>query len=247
MDGWRATLVRQDGSLRALDRRGLNLEAIAEMLEDRVPENTIIDGELVPPRGEPASMVTHYLSKDARGLTFRPFAVPLFRGEDRRFSSDWGTMDATIRHLDFEPPGVQSFSGDVSTLQQYARHAGVEGYVLKERVYGGWWKVKAVETADVIVVDTKPGRGKHANRLGALVCAVVGDAGVLRIIASVGKGADDDWRDRDPSQVLGRVCEITHEGAQSGGRLRFSSFVRWRPDKPTDECTVDQIDWERTA
>lgn len=38
------------------------------------------------------------------------------------------------------------------------------------------------------------------------------------------------------------LCEVAFDKLQSGERFRHaSSFLRWRPDKPPEQCTFDQI------
>ncbi len=52
------------------------------------------------------------------------------------------------------------------------------------------------------------------------------------------RGRDTDWEFVRPELV----CEVTFDKLQSGERFRHAAgFVRWRPDKPPEQCRFDQI------
>ena len=48
----------------------------------------------------------------------------------------------------------------------------------------------------------------------------------------------NEWASIDP--VL--VCEVAYDHLQSGRFRHAATFKRWRPDKPPEECTFDQIE-----
>jgi ATP-dependent DNA ligase len=51
-------------------------------------------------------------------------------------------------------------------------------------------------------------------------------------------GKDLSW---EPIRIE-RVCEVKYDHLQ-GDRFRHAAtFLRWRPDKPTDECRYDQLE-----
>ena len=59
-------------------------------------------------------------------------------------------------------------------------------------------------------------------------------------------GALSRWSaGKDPTWVAVRpklVCEVRYEKLQSGERFRHAAgFLRWRPDKPAEACTFEQI------
>jgi ATP-dependent DNA ligase len=90
-----------------------------------------------------------------------------------------------------------------------------------------------------------PGKGKNAGRHGSLVVGLYTKAGHLRAVAQVGKGNDAEWRDKPISSLLGKVVEVSHEGVQAKGMLKFSCFERFREDKRAEDCTMDQLDLQQ--
>jgi len=233
MDGHRLTVYRETWP-KALGRKwhvDLWPELPVELRERllNLPFGTVFDGELVAPSGKGSDVVT--ATRDGT-VEFRPFAVPRYEGHD--FTSiGFRERDRVIVDAGFSPPTqLVEIETDPERLSQMAVVHRLEGYVLKERHYRGWWKHKRTQTDDLVVVGWKPGKGKHAGRIGALEVARADGT----VVGSVGKGRDELWRDEDPAQLMGRVCEVAHEGTPLR-RLKFSSFVRWRDDKPKEECT----------
>lgn len=243
-NGHRYTLVKYpDGSMRAYGARAIdtfdNLPEHLQILLEGVPNGSVLDGELVAPSDE-ASDVTHLLANASPRLQFRVFAVPHFgNANNRRLQrAETEELYQHIQCYGFET--VQLFDVAECTLQN-AKTARIEGWVLKSRHYEGWYKYKPQRTCDVIVVEVVQGyEGKFRNCWGSLICSVYKE-GKLTQIASVAKGKDDQWRWLPKEQIIGRVCEISHEGVQSLGRLKFSAFMRWRDDKLPEQCLYDQL------
>lgn len=84
-------------------------------------------------------------------------------------------------------------------------------------------KIKPTTTLDLEVVGTTPGLGKHAGKIGALVCR--GTFGQV----SVGTGLSD-W-DRLRTDFVGRVIEVGCLGVNPSGVPREPRYIRDRPDK----------------
>lgn len=234
MDGWRLTLYKGSNYVKAFGRMPVNLRVdlahVVEPLFNRMPENTILDGELLPEDATlPASEMPRLIKNRGR-MNYCCFAAPLVEGVDLRTAPFDVVKDSISRFnvnlLEWRP--LSEVTPEI--LVNLARLANYEGFVVKEWHWSSWWKVKPQETIDLVVFGTIPGKGKHLNRHGALTCGFSDGT----IVASVGKGNDDEWRD-DPN-VVGRVCEVSHEGWTSDNKLKFSSFVRWRPDKDPREC-----------
>lgn len=229
-DGFRCTVERRDGDhIVAYGRKEHIALDLAENVLARVkrwPEWTVLDGELYAP-GEPATEVASMIARRSSKLVFWPFAAPFIAGNDARYWS-FEQVDDHMTRRGYPPPNRLSpslWGGEspmMDALIAQARAWGVEGWVLKQWHYAGWYKCKPVDTVDLVVIGAKPGKGKHAGRWGSLQCE--GDV-------NVGKGNDEQWRDLPLDQLVGRVVEISHEGRQANGGLRFSSFVRWRDDK----------------
>lgn len=53
------------------------------------------------------------------------------------------------------------------------------------------------------------------------------------------RGRETEWESVRPELV----CEVAYEKLQSGERFRHATrFLRWRPDKPPDQCRFEQIE-----
>jgi ATP-dependent DNA ligase len=173
-------------------------------------------------------------------------------------------VDATV---DLTPRTLER-----SAAEPWLRHA--EGVIAKrtdapyrpgERT--GMVKVKRVRTIDAVVIGWRP--GKAEGTLGALILALHGDDGELRVIGHSsgftarekrelparlapyetgerGSGDPSRWSaGRDLEWVALRpelVVEIAFDH-MSNGRIRHNAKVlRWREDKAPEACTVDQLD-----
>lgn len=245
LDGHRTTIVKENGKITSYSKdpcintwHDLEKCRFAYEIAAKLPDNSVLDGELYIP-GKEASDVVSYIKARSDKLEFQPFAMPIQRGKDIRFIS---CAEALQRMFDEGFVCTSSYPKENATKERALelRKRGIEGMMLKELHYAGWWKLKAQFTLDVVVMDTKPGKGKHNNRIGALVCGLFKGKKLVEV-ASVGKGNDDLWRDYYPREMIGRVCEITHEGVQAKGKLRFSNFLRWRDDKPAHQCVFSDL------
>jgi ATP-dependent DNA ligase len=127
-------------------------------------------------------------------------------------------------------------------------------------------KVKRVRTIDAVVVGYRP--GKEPETVGSLILGLYDDAGKLHVVghssglraqekrALVGKLAAYETGKRghgDPSRWKSEkelewidlrpelVVEVTFDHV-SGGRIRHGTrIVRWRDDKPPQECKLRQM------
>lgn len=119
------------------------------------------------------------------------------------------------------------------TVNHQREDGGLEGFVLKDSNLGEMQKFKLTQSIDLIVEDLKPGKGRHAGVIGALICKTYEG----HIIANVG-GLSDYDRNRD--DWIGKVIEVGYQYVGAKGKLRHPTFVRVRDDKPAEECTVSQ-------
>jgi ATP-dependent DNA ligase len=224
-DGYRCTIEVND-TLKIYGRQEqIDLPETIRSKVKRFPKGSVVDGEVYV-LGEPASSVVTYIKERSRKLIFQPFAVPFHKGNDLRFTSI-DVRNEMLYKYNYEPvPMSWVKNPTIEKLQKIAADSQIEGFVLKQFHYAGWWKVKPVQTIDCIVTNYKAGEGKHRGRLGSLEVSLYDGT----CIGWVGKGNDALWRDLD--NPVGRVCEIQYEEPD----YKFTSFVRWRPDKPREEC-----------
>lgn len=194
---------------------------------------SVIEGELYAP-GERASEVKSWLAKNEL-LSFSAFAVPWWEGVEHfgaplELIHQWCDIIG-IRFAPYEKIKDQT----AHDLLYKARQLGLEGWVLKEANYRGWFKLKVESTIDCVVTGFVEGKGKYICDVGALIVSVEGVE-----IARAGGFTDAVRFEIDEKQDLGRVCEIKYQYVGSKGRLRHPRFVRWRDDKPASACILAQ-------
>lgn len=110
-----------------------------------------------------------------------------------------------------------------------------EGVVFRKRVddVGGFIiRQKRQATIDLIVLGFEEGEGKHAGRLGALLCGTKEKP--TEAFARVGNGFSDSEREEiwsRPDLFKGKWLEAQGAGVfLSTGLLRHPTFLRWRTE-----------------
>lgn len=78
-------------------------------------------------------------------------------------------------------------------------------------------KLKKLDDAEAEVIDYEIGKGKHAGRIGALVCRAFGK--VFRL----GSGLSDALRDKPPK--IGSMVTFVFNGKTDDGLPRFPVFI----------------------
>lgn len=258
-NGYRVSIVRERGGVRAVPKKEhINYWPDLEKrpgLRNHVmslPVDTVLDGELFIPGGHASSVPTHI--KDATlPLAFSPFACPWFGGADWRINN-LDIVMTKLHQLGFVVPVMQDISGwDVLTIEgwalELAKRMKWEGLVLKEEHWSGWYKVKPQKTADVVVIKkTLSDSETQYGMLKALIVGVYTEDGRLLEVANVGTGFDKPDRAKWANERLtGRVCEVEYQDVLSKGRLQFPRFLRWRDDKPAQQCLVSQFDMSKVV
>jgi ATP-dependent DNA ligase len=133
-----------------------------------------------------------------------------------------------------------------------------------ERV--GMLKIKRVRTADVVVAAFR--MGKEEGTVGSLILGLYGDDGELHVVGHTsgftakqkrslleklepyrtyerGSGEPSRWKSDEELVWEGLrpelVCEVSFDHI-TGHRIRHGAkFVRWRPEKQPQECTMEQL------
>lgn len=153
----------------------------------------------------------------------------------------------------------------ILNLRLEARERGVEGLMFKKmdsvygvgRQKGYWWKYKIDPmTIDAVLMYAQAGSGRRANLFTDYTFGVWHNDELIPI-AKAYSGLDqkeinelDRWIRKNTEEKFGPVrkvkafhaFEIGFEGIQksnrhkSGVALRFPRILRWRTDKPIDEC-----------
>lgn len=115
---------------------------------------------------------------------------------------------------------------DIKDALKEALKNNYEGLVIFDRSTNIHWKVKPIETYDVVVTGVQPGTGKHAGRLGA----------ALTNKGKVGTGFSDLDREtfwKDPT-FIGSVIECSCMQLTKNGKMRHARFLRRRFDKTNE-------------
>ena len=258
-DGWRMTVVYDfDGTMTAYGRDveerleffkrwpKLALSEWANLIRRYGRVGSIFDGELWMP-GKKASEVARILASDKPYLLqYDVFAMPFCAGFDMRDSDIEAAMYVARDRAKMRWAPMKRIRSPFTKDEALADlEPNSEGWVLKQRHWGEWYKLKFESTVDAVVTDVKWGDGKFIGLVGSLVCSVYDDHGKLVEIARAG-GMSDDERERmtddhDEGKLIGRVVELTYQYVGAGGRLRHPRFKCWRPDKPANECRLDDM------
>jgi ATP-dependent DNA ligase len=124
--------------------------------------------------------------------------------------------------------------------------SGGEGVVLKrlDHKYGDeklWVKVKAEDTADVVILGFQGGKGKYTGKAGAILFGQYRKKGAVLDMDGMGscRGYTDSQMDLftlRPKSYIGQVIEIAHNGREPTGAFRHPRFSRFRPDKDPKDC-----------
>lgn len=251
-DGHRITAFRQaDGKIAVFGRKMVGTDGrlinLSPQLREhnfysqllRLPPYTSLDCEMYIPNA-PASSVKTALKENVSSLRITPFAMPVFNSQDFTKVCLFD-IEAALNALGIPFATTLTYWDESKeTLILSAANMKMEGVVLKEGHYSGWWKIKMNRTVDCIVTGLKDGDGKYLGEVGALLVSVIGPSGLIEI-ASV-SGMTDAVRSEISEKDIGRVVEIEYQEVASQGRLRHPRFVAWRDDKKPEECTADQLE-----
>ncbi|HET7713204.1 MAG TPA: hypothetical protein VFK94_01790, partial [Patescibacteria group bacterium] len=105
-----------------------------------------------------------------------------------------------------------------------------------------WIKVKAVQTADGVILGFTEGEGKYSDTIGAIIVGQYRRDGVLHKVCKM-SGMTDRLRyqlGNDRDGYLGSVIEFAYQN-RTNDSYRHPRFKRFRPDKGPEECI-----WEDT-
>ncbi len=205
----------------------------------QIPPMSSVDGELCVPGGN-AGDAAHAIAECLSTLEYVPFAVPWWKGVDwydysLDFVNEKFMNNIGLKLAPFLPLAEHD---DERQLLSDAVLLGIEGWVLKESNYAGWWKVKPVRELDAVVTGFKDGEGKYLGAVGSLLVSVYVENELVEIAKVSGMTDAVRW-DIDEDKDLGRVCEVEYQELGNGQRLIHPRFARWRDDKPAKECTYE--------
>lgn len=218
IDGHRLMLKRGEAYFRGLKQNAW--DALPRQIQAIAPE-VFVDGELYIPCGT-ASDVSRTANSDR--LWFCGFYLP---GADLLPHEHINAITA----MGIDTPKTLGYGQwSKSELLRRAKREGIEGYVLKRKTTNPqWYKLKAENTIDAVVMVIKPGAGKYSGQCGAIVCGAVHGGVIVEICTA--SGMDDDTRKRISDGDIGRIVEVRYQGITVNNKLRHPRFVRFRNDK----------------
>jgi bifunctional non-homologous end joining protein LigD len=246
-----------DGEIVAFDERG---RTSFGRLQERMHVRDAVAVRRLVARVPVMYLVFDVLALDGRSLLDVPY-------DDRRALLDRLALAGPSWQA---PPALRGAGRDVLAA---SREQGMEGIVAKRRssVYRpgrrspDWRKIKHAHLQEVVVVGWRPGSGRRDGRIGSLLVAVNGPAG-LTYAGRVGTGFTDRMLDdlarrlaplarktppvaepppraesRDAHWVAPRlVGEVVFTEWTSDGRIRHPSWRGLRPDRsPADVVRED--------
>lgn len=255
LDGYYIEIYRESSAIKIFTKsRKTNLwnklkhiTTIKQQIESLPPE-TCLRAELWGKGIQATSIPTLINNADDR-LIVSPFEMPVYAGQDSSGCSIEQVMEILS---DFQLPRMIRIYADnrrekcldsVEKWLNLATEMKIEGWVLKDRHCGNYYKLKPQRTVDAFVVGvTISDSAAFAGGLKAIQVAVFdGDKEI--ILASVSNGFDTKFRlsvKRD--SLIGRVAEVKYQDIASNGKLKFPVFIRWRDDeKQKLECTFNQL------
>lgn len=161
--------------------------------------------------------------------------------------------------------------GEGVTYYEAALQKGLEGIMAKKKdsTYepairsGSWLKIKKMRSCDCVIFGYTEGRGIRKGTFGALILGLYGEGGKPIYVGKVGTGFTQvtmqtltmafakitttsapfkvDIMEKITWLEPKLVCEVTYQALTEELRLRMPIFHDMRPDKPSYECTLDQI------
>jgi ATP-dependent DNA ligase len=153
---------------------------------------------------------------------------------------------ADCKNIEIVQGKIVNNAEELNTVYIEYLEKGYEGVLLKnpEGIYEcgrrspHWLKVKPWSDADLTVIGSYPGEGKHLGRIGGLVLQgeVTWMDNVHQVRTEVGTGFTDEERERfqgmaDLGTLIGRIVEIKFQDITADGSCRFPVYHRLRLDK----------------
>jgi hypothetical protein len=220
-----------------------------------LPKGTVVDCELIWP-GHPDSEVPTGI-KNNEALQIVAFGIPLSPvcstinlnlsyKSGRSFLYDYLDDKFIIEEDGFIVLKENNIIEVIENLLEEAEEEDIEGWVLKEKAFSGWWKVKLVDEMDVFVTGFNISESE--TRYGMVTSVKIGKLKGKEII-DLGKvsGFDESEMDRMTIQYdmfeesvrnrfMRRVLRVQYQEIASKGKLKHAFFDGWRDDKNWKDC-----------
>ena len=257
-DGVRALVAVEDGRVQLRSRAGNDVTGgYPELASVRCGRDVLLDGEVVAfdASGRPDFGLLqgrmHVRGPSAALRAQVPVVLLVFDvlhvGATSLLDATYDERRAVLAELGLE--GVQvppAFDGDGRALLDSTLAQHLEGVVAKRRDSryepgrrsDCWVKVKNVRRQSAVVIGWKPGEGGRSGRLGSLLLAVQGEAG-LEFAGHVGTGFT-----AEVLRLLGQVlAPLAADGPACPVPREYARVARWvRPELVAE---VEYTAWTR--
>lgn len=262
LDGIRLLAIVDEEGVNLYTRSGKaqhgKLPQVEAELAD-LPVGTVLDGEIVAfvevggkrmqDWGKAQSVMGSSVKRAASmadTLTYVAFDLLAFNGVDIRALPLHKRRDALERAL-APSDHVEVIERIDPTEDNYDRLVsdGFEGAMVKqiESRYSsgargrGWFKLKATDEVDVVIMGFQPGQDGFSNMIGAIIFGQYRDG----VLVERGKCSGMTMKVRqdmtdNPDKYIGTAISVAHMGVMESGKFRHPQFKRLRDDKPSDEC-----------
>lgn len=247
LDGWRFIFhvtsegVRSYGGRNGADWTGSGALPAVEVELAFLPDDTILDAELIVPESPTAGAVSGALGKRAAGnLQAVVFDVLRIAGTDTT-GLPWERrrelLEKAAEGFDGERLRIMPYHDKDEQLHQSWLEQGLEGSVAKQRTSPyrpgsrtkEWTKIKPQTTDEAIIVGTVEGQNGWAGKVGAFMLQMI-DSGATTTCAVPDDEVQADVT-ADPDKWLGRVIELRHHGLMPSGKPQHPVYHRLRPDR----------------
>ena len=252
--------------------RAKNVPYITKVLKEIFPPYTIVDGEVVhinAPRKERwekarSVMGTKGYNPDVEPAQYVIYDIQYLNGEclrnkplyerrsilDKyfaRINEEIITTETTLNTSTLCLPRQFNIKRALQLYQMIILDKG-EGIMLKspKELYAkSWTKVKKVFTIDCFVTGVEKGKGKYEGLIGSLKISVL--QGDIRVEIGKTSGMTDAERSLFTKmaldkELLNTVIEVEGNEVTKNLKIRHPRFTKLRPDKPWQECTIDQLE-----
>lgn len=254
-NGWRLQVIKNGNQIGIWGRRldvGRDLSSKFVQLHKSILElpcdTCHLDGEIVAYRSgkEDSAYVASALVDQSIPVTYVVFDILELNGVPAKDSSylERRQILSSLNCFEINPYYENSRENFDTISSKY------EGVVFKNKYYpyyigdvgpisSGWYKVKNVNTVDLIVCNIKIGSGKNSTRVGALNCYVYDDKR-LTYVGDVGSGLTDTDRINFLSKPRPFVIEAKIRGF-TGKHIQQGSYVRERQDLGLEDCRLEKL------
>lgn len=223
-----------------------------------LPKETVVDCELIWP-GHPDSEVPTAI-KNNKEMQIVCFGVPIREGEllfERKVTYRTGRH---ILHDLLDEKFIIPLGGEVifykddivAKLEELLREAEerrIEGWVLKEHAFSGWWKLKLVNEMDVFVTGFNV--SDSDTRFGWITSVKIGcyKEGKIIDLGNVSGFNEEQMqlmttefkmhKDKvDYNRFMYRALRVQYQEVASKGKLKHAFFDCWRDDKNYTDCVM---------